>query len=83
MAAIGEFIMEFCLVIATLTLVLSLVHRSSECGHARPLSISMGVGFAVGIVLRCISGGNALLILDTIGFVLACAAAFMSFQIQK
>ncbi len=83
MAAIGEFIMELCLVIAMLTLVLNLAHKSSECSHARPLSISMGIGFAVGIAIRCISGVSALLILDTIGFVLACAAAFMSFQIQR
>lgn len=83
MATIGEFIMELCLVIAMLTLVLNLAHKSSECSHARPLSISMGIGFAVGIAIRCISGVSALLILDTIGFVLACAAAFMSFQIQR
>ena len=83
MAAIGEFIMELCLVIAMLTLVLNLAHKSSEYSHARPLSISMGIGFAVGIAIRCISGVSALLILDTIGFVLACAAAFMSFQIQR
>ena len=57
-------LMELSLDAAMLTLVVSLAHRTIK-GNAylRLLSVTMGIGFAIGIVGRCIDSASALLMI--------------------
>ena len=74
-------LMELSLDAAMLTLVVSLARQTIK-GNAylRLLSVTMAIGFAIGIVGRCIDGASALLILDVLGLAFSCVAAFFTFQ---
>lgn len=74
-------LMELSLDAAMLTLVVSLArHTIKGNAYLRLLSVTMGIGFAIGIVGRCIDGASALLILDVLGLAFSCVAAFFTFQ---
>lgn len=81
MKGLLEILMELSLDAAMLTLVINLARRTIRGnGYLRLLSVTMGIGFVLGIVGRCIDGASALLILDVLGLILSGAAAFFTFQ---
>ncbi|MDY4230858.1 MAG: hypothetical protein SOX74_02095 [Candidatus Faecousia sp.] len=47
------------------------------------MALTMGVGFVLGVVARCIDGVNLLLIPDALGAMLSYTAVLMSFPGKK
>lgn len=84
MDKIFEFLMAVALDAAMLSLVVSLAKKDGKTlPHARLTAVTMGIGFILGVIARCIDGVNLLLIPDALGAVLAYTAVLLTIPPKK
>ena len=83
MDRIFEFLMAVALDAAMLILVISLVKKKNVIANARLIAVTMGIGFILGVVGRCIDGVNLLLIPDALGAMLSYTAVLLTVPPKK
>lgn len=83
MDKIFEFLMAVALDAAMLVLVVTLAKKEKSIAHARLIAVTMGIGFILGVIGRCIDGVNLLLIPDALGAVLSYTAVLLTVPAKK
>ena len=83
MDKIFEFLMAVALDAAMLILVVTLAKKEKTIAHARLIAVTMGIGFILGVIGRCIDGVNLLLIPDALGAVLSYTAILLTVPAKK
>ena len=78
-----EFLMAVALDAAMLILVITLAKKEKTIAHARLIAVTMGIGFILGVIGRCIDGVNLLLIPDALGAVLSYTAVLLTVPAKK
>ena len=64
-------------------IIVTLAKKEKTVAHARLIAVTMGIGFILGVIGRCIDGVNLLLIPDALGAVLSYTAVLLTVPAKK